>query len=62
MVVVAVPVVAGTDDGELVSAAHGDARAILAADPALSRPACAGLAAELKAVFGNPPQDYSRGA
>lgn len=50
------------DDGELVSAAHGDARAILAADPELSQPACAGLAAELKAVFGNPSQDYSRGA
>ena len=50
------------DDAELVSLAHGDARAILAADPGLTAPEHAALAAELRAVFANTDDECSKGA
>ncbi|MGN0073242.1 MAG: ATP-dependent DNA helicase RecG [Coriobacteriales bacterium] len=50
------------DDAELVSMAHGDARAILAADQGLEAAAHAALAAELKAVFSSQDSECSKGA
>lgn len=50
------------DDAELVGFAHADARAMLDADPGLTSPGNALLAADIAAVFTEVDSDYSKGA
>ena len=50
------------DDAQLVSFAHEDARAMLDADPGLTSPGNAMLAAEIAAIFNEVDSDYSKGA